>query len=307
MKLKWTREDRELKGPGTYERYNAFAKKAKERYHSILIWQLLTLVAIALVSSVPDIFIGGSRIIQYLTLILILFFMALMIIQYRSNQMQAWQKSRFLAESTLSEGWFFLFALDPYKAGLNAAKEAFLERIRTMRTELKMPVLNYTFGYKEGAAENGILEDEHPAWMVDNYGKPLKEKIEYYIKYRIDDQLKYYTARTKKNANKSTLYFTTGLFLNIAGAILAILSIGNILPSYAYLGVFTTISAAFVSWTQTKQYEEISTKSSVATEELMELKNELRLMLPSPVQAAVEKKVFEAEKLISREHKVKRS
>ena len=125
---------------------------------------------------------------------------------------------------------------------------------------------------------------------------------------RIQNQIVYYSKRAKKNARNSEIYFYAGLLLNVAGIILAILSIGGTLPTYTYIALFTTLSAAFVSWTQTKQYEEISTKSSVAIDELTLVKEELSILKDhAENEALIKNKVYEAEKLISREHKVKRN
>lgn len=310
-KIRWSDWDRELKGPATYERFNAVAKLNKSYYHWILRLQLLVLLIISLLSSIPNQEIQSSKIIQYLTLTFIITFMALMILQYRSNHMVKWQKARFLAESTLSEAWFFLFGFDIYKGGLDKAKEAFIQRIKVMKTELRMPDVNVIFSKVDTNGQSNIiaddvLENDTPQWVQDNYNKSIFDKIVFYRDKRINDQLKYYKRRAEKNLFNSEVYFYMGLVLNIVGAVLAIMSIGGTVPSYTYIALFTTLSASFVSWTQTKQYEEISTKSSVAVEELLEIKNELSLFTANTDVGIVEKKVFEAEKLISREHKVKR-
>jgi hypothetical protein len=303
-KLKWNDWDRKLKGPSTYEKYNAIAKLSKANYHWILRFQLLTLLAISIMSSIPDPSIQSSKLIQYVILFLIIAYMTILIIQYRSNHMPKWQKARFVAESTLSESWFFLFGIDIYNDGIEDAKIAFLNRIKTIKQELHLPEINIVFNVSPET--NNLLESEYPTWIIENYSRPLNEKIQFYIKNRIDDQLSYYRRRSSQNSSYSELYFYLGLILNVIGIGLAIMSIGGTLPTYTYIALFTTLSAAFVSWTQTKQYEEISTKSSIAVEELEAIKNELSILNDNPRASATERKIFEAEKLISREHKVKR-
>lgn len=310
-KITWNDWDRELKGPAAYEIYNAAAKRHKKRYHWILVSQLITLLLISLLSSIPQPDILGSKPVQYSTLFLILFFMSLMILQYRANHMIKWQKSRFMAESCLSEAWFFSFGVRPYATALDQAKKDFLERIKHIKTELEMPQglkLIFSTAPREAPSLPGdLLQNEFPEWVMTMRNKTNPEKIVFYKEKRINDQLKYYRRRAESNASKSETYFMAGLGLNILGAFLAILSIGGTLPSYTYIALFTTLSAAFVSWTQTKQYEEVSAKSYVAVGELQQIMNELDLIKPTDVFDIIERKVLEAEKLISREHKVKRT
>ncbi|QEC44483.1 SLATT domain-containing protein [Pseudobacter ginsenosidimutans] len=303
--IKWNDWDRELKGPATYEKYNALAKLHKQYYHNILKSQLITLLVISLLSSIPDPDIQGMKLIQYLILFLIIFYMCLMIMQFRSNYMPKWQKSRFLAESTLSEAWFFAFGFDIYE-NAEQAKEAFLKRIKYIKAELKMPEIGIVFDTQVESIRS-VLNNEFSAWIIDTQSKSMQDKIDFYITNRVENQIKYYSRRAELNSRNSTLYFYTGLVFNVIGITLAILSIGGSVPAYTYIALFTTLSAAFLSWTQTKQHEEVSIKSSVAIDELSSAKDELLILKDTNNLTRVRSKIYEIEKLISREHKVKRN
>ncbi|MFA7687802.1 MAG: DUF4231 domain-containing protein [Moheibacter sp.] len=301
-KINWNDWDRQLRGPSSYERYNALAKIYKKLYYNILRAQLIVLLLISLLSSIPSPTIQSLKFTQYAILVLIIVYMCILIIQYRSNYMPKWQKSRFMAESCLSEAWFFMFGFDIYNGEISAIKSVFLNQIKKIKTELKVPEMKVVFNPEEA------LQNEFPEWVVSNRSKDLSHKMDFYLSNRIQNQIDYYSRRTDKNTRSSEMYFYSGLLLNVVGIVLAILSIGGTVPTYTYIALFTTLSAAFVSWTQSKQYEEISAKSSVAIDELNLVKEELILLKSNNDNvSAVKSKVYEAEKLISREHKVKRN
>ena len=80
------------------------------------------------------------------------------------------------------------------------------------------------------------------------------------------------------------------------GAILTILTIMDIIPNFAYLGLFTTLSAAIFSWKQTKRFEELSSTYSVAIDELKDFKKKLLL---NPNEDRTKEIIYDVEKSIS--------
>lgn len=292
--MKRTTFDRSLIGPDSYEYFNDLSKLCQSRYLLILKWQLILLLSIAIFSSIPELPEIYTKIKHFIELVLILTVLILMIVQYKSNFMDGWQKSRFLAESILSNSWLLLFKIDIYDSVWNNALSLFHDRIKEMKSEIIVD--DYLKFVTQEPNDN-----DSPLWIKDNFDIEVNNKVEFYIKERINDQEKYYYKKTKYNTIKSQNYFWFGVGAMGLGALLTILTIASIIPEFSYLGLFTTISASLFSWKQTKRFEELSSTYSVAVEELKDFKK--KLLLDNSVER-VKEIIYDTEKSISREHKL---
>ena len=292
--MKRTEYDRGLIGPDSYEYFNDLSKLCQSRYLLILKWQLLLLLAIAIISSIPSLPDIYVKIKHFTELAFILSVLILMIIQYKSNYMDGWQKSRFLAESILSNSWLLFFKIDIYDNSWNNSLGIFHGRIKEMKSEIVID--DYLKFVTKKSNDN-----DSPDWIKDNFDLEIKDKVEFYIKERINDQEAYYFKKIKYNTRKSQYYFWFGIIAMGIGALLTVFTIADIIPEFSYLGFFTTISASLFSWKQTKRFEELSSTYSVAVEELKDFKKKLLL---DNTEERYKEIIYDTEKSISREHKL---
>lgn len=292
--MKRTNYDRKLIGPDSYEYFNDLSKLCQSRYLLILKWQLILLLSIAIFSSIPELPDIYTKIKHFIELALILTVLILMIVQYKSNYMDGWQKSRFLAESILSNSWLLLFKIDIYDNSWNNSLSIFHDRIQEMKSEIVVD--DYLKFVTQKSNDN-----DSPIWIKEKFDIETNDKVEFYIRERINDQEVYYYKKTKYNTRQSLIFFWFGVGAMGLGALLTILTIASILPEFSYLGLFTTISASLFSWKQTKRYEELSSTYSVAVEELKDFKK--KLLLDNTEKRAKEI-IYDTEKSISREHKL---
>jgi hypothetical protein len=292
--MKKTNFDRKLIGPDSYEYFNSLSKLCQKRYLNILGLQLLSLLLISLTASIPELSTIGEKIKHSFELILIIFVLILMIIQFKSNYMDGWQKSRFLAESILSHSWLHLFKIDNYDKSKNESLSIFLERVKYMKSEIN--VNDYLKFVSQESFDN-----DRANWVLENFDNSISDKKEFYIKERINDQEKYYYKKTLYNRRNSEKYFWFGISAMGVGAILTLLTLLSVIPNYSYLGLFTTLSATLFSWKQTKRFEELSSTYSVAIEELKDFKKKLLLNHP---ENKIKEIIYDTEKSISREHKM---
>jgi len=292
--MKKTDFDRKLIGPDSYEYFNDLSKLCQSRYLKILGAQLLILLGISLIASIPELPSPFEKTKHVIELALIVTVLILMIIQFKSNYMDGWQKSRFLAESILSQSWLLLFKVDNYDKDYNSAISIFLDRINEMKSEIN--VNDYLKFVSVISSDN-----DQPNWISENFDKNISEKRNYYIIERINDQEKYYYKKTLYNRRNSEKYFWFGISSMGIGAILTTLTIMDVIPNFSYLGLFTTLSAALFSWKQTKRFEELSSTYSVAIEELKDFKKKLLLDSSEDEIKAI---IYDTEKSISREHKL---
>lgn len=292
--MKKTQFDRSLIGPDSYEYFNSLSKLCQSRYMNILGAQLILLLLISIIASISELKITCEKLKHVVELTLIISVLILMIIQFKSNYMDGWQKSRFLAESILSHTWLLYFKIDIYDKSWNESISCFHARIKEMKTEVTVN------DYLKFITQESIDNDK-PEWVEEGFNKSIAEKVEFYIKERINDQEKYYYKKTLYNRRNSEKYFWFGVSAMGIGALFTIFTLIEVIPNFSYLGLFTTLSAALFSWKQTKRFEELSSTYSVAIEELKDFKKKLLL---ENTESQFKEIVYNTEKSISREHKL---
>lgn len=294
--------ERDLKGPDSYEYFNRLSLFCQKKYLGHHKRQLVLLLIIAFLSTFPDLTqwnipLRWERIKLFLELALVLTVLILMVVQHRINFMDGWQKSRFLAESILSTTWITIFKIDTEDADWSTTLKSFHKTILSIKKEIN--VQDFLQHVQAESADN-----DNPEWMQEAFHLPLKDKVEFYINYRIDNQEKYYYNKTKYNKKRGERFFWLGLISMGVGALLTILILtvsSEQFPNLTYLGFFTTLSAALFSWKQTKRYEELSSTYGVAIEEIKDFK---RMLLIDLTEANYKALIFNTEKSISREHKL---
>ena len=295
--MKKNKFDRELIGPDTYEFFNKLSKYCQNRYLSLLKWQLYLFIAIAIISIIPpleNITIISEEIQQGFLLVIIIVALILMILQYRYNYMEGWQKSRYLAESTLSQAWLALLNIDEYNTHYGVALSIFHKRIKEMRNEIDLS----KFYSLIDTIEN---DKDEPAWIKNNFEKKINEKKKYYIENRLRDQINWYNKKVRLNSKKSSNCYTTGLITMSIGAVLTIMILSDLIPNLSYLGLFTTIAASLFSWKQTNRFDELKTTYSVTVEELKDFEKQL---LNVSEEKEIKNIISDIEMAISREHKL---
>jgi len=216
--------------------------------------------------------------------------LAILIYQQHRNYMKGWQNARFMAESVLSNAWLFAFKIGNYDKDEKCATRAFLDSVTTIEkeVELKSFLEIYTSTLPEVAD-----------WMTEQFCQfSIQHKKSFYIENRLDDQIRWYTRKSLYNRRNSTFWFVASLILLVMGILLSIL-----VPLYQFsvMGFISTIAAAILTWRQTKRFDELKITYAVAAKELNSLKTRFEL---EKDKEDIMKFVEEAEKSISREHKL---
>jgi hypothetical protein len=218
-----------------------------------------------------------------------------MVIQFKQNYMDGWQKARFLAESILSEGWLFLFKWGHYNINnYHESLALFHNRIKEMKNEVHIQDFLCI-------SESPNADLDNPDWIKSNFADNINVKKDLYIKYRVDDQITWYTRKGSQNLRQGNLFFTLGLICMIIGIIFTIIVLQGSIPNLSYLSFFTTITVSLFSWKQTKRYEELKTTYSVAADELSDFKKALSRMQS---EDDLKNTLDNIERAISREHKL---
>ena len=287
--------ERQLDGPDSYQYFNTISKICQSYYIGLIRAQLLILFLIAVISTLPVLCDSLEIIKLIIYLILMSLVLILMIIDFANNYMDGWQKSRFLAESILSNCWLLIFKCEIYN--YNKYDDAISElhkRIKFLKKEINVNnFLSYT----------GVInqDNDSPTWIYENFNANLKAKKQFYIENRIQEQINWYNQKTKSNKDNSRNYFILGLISLSIGIILTALVLAKLIPNLSYLGLFTTLTASLFSWKQTKRFDELKTTYSVTADELCHFKNIIEI---EQNESEIQKIVLDTENSISREHKL---
>lgn len=282
--------ERELKGPYAYDMFNNISKLCQKFYLRIIRVQSFLLVLIALISSFAIPNEEMEYWARYSVLTLSIITLGLLILQQAKNYMKGWQNARFIAESVLSNSWLFSFKIGIYDCDENNARKHFIDAVDKIEKEVELK--HFLSMYSSSLAP---VSD----WMLQLFNQPdLEAKKQMYIKHRLDDQISWYDKKAKFNMDESNKWFYLSLGLLLMGIILTLFIR---LFDFSVLGFLSTITAAILTWRQTKRFDELKVTYAVAAKELISLKGKFENEKdPKDILAFIE----EAEKSISREHKL---
>ncbi len=282
-------EERELKGPGSYDKFNEISISCQSNYFNIFIIQIISLLIIALLSILPT--SSYVKIIRGTELIFIIVVFVCMIWQYHADYMKGWQNARFIAESILSNAWLFVWKCEPFKDDQNAEKE-FIDIVENLEKEIDLSsFLSLNSDYGSGISE----------WMKKFRQENVIKKKENYVHFRVQEQINWYSKKAKKNQRESTKWFWIGLGLMSLGAVLTIGILVDYLPNLSFLGLLTTASAIVVSWSQAKRNDELTVTYGVSAQELSIFNSRMQITTD---ELELNELVEKVEKAVSREHKL---
>lgn len=284
--------ERELKGPGAYEKYNKISIICQQRYFLIFKIQVSSLLLIALLSLLPPFPDAGYETMKHcIELLFILVVFGSMIVQYNADYMKGWQNARFLAESIISNVWLYIWKCEPFEDDRNSAQK-FIDLVESLENEVDLKSFISLYQTQEGDISN---------WMNDFRQLEPETKKREYIKYRIDDQCNWYSKKADYNQKQSTIWFLAGIGLMVVGALLTLGIMVGYLPSWSFLGFFTTASAIVFSWSQAKRNDELKVTYGLSARELSRFKSKIEFIIGEKELSELASKI---EKAISREHKL---
>lgn len=192
--------ERDLKGPDSYEHFNTISKVCQARYLRLISWQIYMLSLIALISTVPELKAPEELVKLIVLLALIIIVLGLMIMQFRQNYMEGWQKARFLAESILSECWLFVFQYADYNEhSYEDAIKIFHSKIKGMKSEVD--IRNYLC-----IAEAPHKDHDNPEWMQVQFAATVTDKKDFYIRKRVENQISWYEKK-QPIIQQTTIHF----------------------------------------------------------------------------------------------------
>lgn len=204
-----------------------------------------------------------------------------------------WYQGRALAESVKTLTWRFATCSELFENNLSKdeVSRRFLERLKELSNEFKD--LNKTLD--ANILSLPIISPK----MGSIRNLSAMERKEYYINKRIKEQKKWYSDKAEFNKRKYDMWFVVIILAQFLSLVSIIVLIKNPTLDWNLVGLFTTISAAAISWLQLKQHQELKQAYTTAAQELNFIEASSSTVT---TENELSRFVLDSENAISREH-----
>lgn len=204
-----------------------------------------------------------------------------------------WYQGRALAESVKTLTWRFATCSELFEVSLSKTEvnQIFIDRLKKLSNEFKE--LNKTL-------DANILSLPIITQKMESIRELTTiERKDYYVKERIKDQKEWYSTKAELNKTKYNFWFWVIIFFQFLSLASIIILIKNPSLDWNLVGLFTTISAAAISWLQLKQYQELKQAYTTAAQELNFIE---ALSFAITNETELSGFILDSENAISREH-----
>lgn len=264
------------------------SKKSQNIFIRLNIFILLLLI----LSSVSSIYTTVPKnITTFSTICLILStLLNIYILFFRPEK--SWYEGRAIAESVKTLTWKFITNTKPFKISLQQekAEQIFNENLKKIIGQRRDFYILIGQNYPDG----NMISDE----MISIRNCSFEERKKKYVEDRIQDQINWYSYKTKQNALNKNI----ALGLIIGFQILAIFFFifeKNLFINYSFTSILITMTSVFMTWLQLKRFQELTDAYGITATELKFIKEKSKFILDDN---QLEKYVDDTETAISREH-----
>jgi hypothetical protein len=202
-----------------------------------------------------------------------------------------WYQGRALAESVKTLTWRFITCAETFEKNLTNVDEVFTKRIVELLTEFK--TLNKSLD--ANILKQPIVTDD----MKKRRAQSLDERKKAYLNERIIEQKKWYAKKATYN-KKGYLFWFICILIFQASAIASVVFLITVPTSnLKFVGLFTTLASAALSWLQLKQHQSLKQAYTTAVLELGIIEVAVDKVAS---EEALSKFVLDSENAVSREH-----
>ncbi|WP_407357156.1 DUF4231 domain-containing protein [Methanolobus sp. WCC5] len=201
-----------------------------------------------------------------------------------------WFEFRAVAESIKSLAWQYAVGCGDF-CDESAANKLFLKQIKEIKERCEI------IPYPKTISSKGIDEIKDTMEIITKM--EWEEKKETYIKERINDQIAWYTNKSKWNKNHSYISDVCIITLQFIATVACIYLLYNHVNGAPILALIATIITSIIGWSKSKQYAELVEPYLNTARELSEIRQEMEL---AKEETEFRSLVLNAEQAISREH-----
>lgn len=269
---------------------HAVADRASDRqqslYFSLMLGEYAALVTVAVLS--VNMIAERWYIIAYslfLTLALVM-----LVLRSILKPEQRWYQARALAESVKTTAWKFAMGARPFRQDAEDR-----QRLRQMLRELL--VANRSLGPQfDGKTSGG---DQITSQMEAIRALSRSERLEIYMRHRVEDQLEWYRRKAKANADTGRNFAIALGGLYILAFVIFLIRMAQPAWIYAHPDPIILLGASVLGWMQIKRFNELGASYALTANEIGILKSRAPEIADD---LALSLFIDDAEEAFSREH-----
>lgn len=279
--------------PNYYTAGDKASLTAQNFYTNYIKWSLISMLIAAAIAIYSFHELEVKRIAYIISGLLLLVSTILSLVIKNKKYESTWYRGRALAESAKTLTWRFMTKSEYFENTINdeEAKKRFIGRMNEIKNEFKD--LNSSLKAKHLSLP--IITNK----MIAIRHLNLQDRMAFYLKNRIENQISWYSNKADTNKNKYEIWFWAVIVMQI----LAIVSVGYLIfnpeSKIKLVGLFTTLSASCLGWLQLKKYQENKEAYTTAVSELNLIKQEAELINS---EEKFQIFVLDSENAMSREH-----
>lgn len=275
-----------MKFPALHAVADEASNRQQSLYFRLMLTEYAALVAVAVLSvnMIPD--------RRYIMLYGLLLGSALATLVIRSvlKPEQRWYQARALAESVKTTAWKFAMVAKPFEHDAEDRR-----RLRQMLQELLEANRSVSTQF-DVSSDSG---DQITAEMEELRMLPLAERLDVYMRDRVDDQLDWYRRKSKDNSSAGRRFAVVLGGLYVIAFIVLLIRMDQPLWIYAHPDPLILLAASVLGWMQIKRFNELGASYALTAVEIGILKSRAPEMTDD---AALSIFIDDAEEAFSREH-----
>lgn len=204
-----------------------------------------------------------------------------------------WYQGRALAESVKTLTWRFAMCSELFEDSLSKAEVSniFIDRLKELSNGFK--------DLNKYLDANILSLPVITQKMESLRGLTTIDRKDFYLKERINEQKKWYSNKAEFNKTKYNIWFWIIISSQFLSLLSIIILIKNPTLDWNLVGLFTTISAAAISWLQLKQHQELKQAYTTAAQELNFIEASSFTIM---TETELSRFILDSENAISREH-----
>ncbi|MCV6590292.1 MAG: DUF4231 domain-containing protein [Marinobacterium sp.] len=204
-----------------------------------------------------------------------------------------WYSCRAVAESVKTATWRYMMKTEPF---LEAGKR---KEVNSIFRNLLNDILKTNNQLGDLLGGEVSSEEQITKIMEETRSFELDKRKGFYLKYRIDEQRKWYALKSSENKRKGKRFFYLLVLLQSLAITCVLLRIAY--PSWGLwpTDVFVVAAGGILTWIQLKRFQEISTAYGLTAHEIGIIRGKLA---ESETDDEFSEFVKDAENAFSREH-----
>ncbi len=277
--------------PSLFQNADKESIKSQKIHNIILLLYNISLIISALVIILVREYTVFARII---TTILFLLSLGLIVSLRIIMPTKIWYNGRAIAESIKTRTWRWMMRAEPYGDCNNVlvVEQSFINDLKTI-IDQNQSLIKQIGNYVDADKSNSITNK-----MRDIRSLNIDERLEVYKKERIINQEKWYNNKSKINKRDANVIFWLIIISHAIIFLLMLLELSMCI-SNPPIELFLVLASTFVSWNQTKKHNELASSYSLATHEIILMKNETNHI---ETEEDLSEYVLNCENAFSREH-----